>query len=387
MSSLHAAAGLLASWVLTYAVHSLVACATGLVVARFATRRFGARDWLWKAVLLTPLVTSSVRVAVPVGRPFAVADLVRSLSPVVLPGPVVTRLHYRDPSTTLVVRRVRRVRDPVAEWTASLICAFAASVVLVAIVRFLRRRRALRQELSDASPIALDQQVTASLSTALHGLTVLAAPRLTSPTAIGRHTICVPRDTFAGLTAAQQAGVLAHEAAHLRRGDPQWIQFAELLAGVTAFQPLLRPVIARMRRDIELLCDTAALRLTGSPAPLVEALAVFAANLETGRGGLRFSGSPAVERAYRLLHDPADDSMGVGAGSFVLLATLLATALLLPPTSLRPGALRGTGHGPAIDTVVGRSMHGKIGAHRLPPGGGPLRRDPRRIPIGVDRPR
>jgi beta-lactamase regulating signal transducer with metallopeptidase domain len=101
--------------------------------------------------------------------------------------------------------------------------------------------------------------------------------------------------------------VLAHECAHLERHDPAWIALAEAIAAAGAAQPLLRRVVAALRRDAEFICDEAAVRRTRDGRPLVESLALLARTFDPAAAPApAYTDSPLVERARRILHlDPA----------------------------------------------------------------------------------
>ncbi|MCU0451343.1 MAG: hypothetical protein MUC97_16135, partial [Bernardetiaceae bacterium] len=102
-------------------------------------------------------------------------------------------------------------------------------------------------------------------------VTLTVAEGLRSPVALGRREICLPPAAL-GLPADEQTAMLAHEMAHLRRGDPAWLTFYALLEKIFFFQPMQ----AAMRREwaeiAEQRCDAWAAQATGQPKALAECL-------------------------------------------------------------------------------------------------------------------
>lgn len=79
----------------------------------------------------------------------------------------------------------------------------------------------------------------------------------------------------------EQACILAHEQAHIRRGDPLWKVLAYLALTIHWFNPLVWPAFFLACRDLETACDEAVLRKLG---PEIEAdYASALLSLATGR--------------------------------------------------------------------------------------------------------
>ena len=108
--------------------------------------------------------------------------------------------------------------------------------------------------------LKLRRTVTASL--ALSG-GVYVCDDIPSPFVLGivRPRVYVP----SGLDGDELSCILAHERAHIRRGDPFWKLCAWLTACLYWFHPLVWASYTLFCRDVELACDEAAIR--GMDAP------------------------------------------------------------------------------------------------------------------------
>ena len=84
--------------------------------------------------------------------------------------------------------------------------------------------------------------------------------------------VIVPASAFSALTPEQLRAVLAHELAHIRRYD-HWVNLLQGLVEILIFfHPAAWWLSRQMRVDRENCCDDQAVRMTGSPKPLAEAL-------------------------------------------------------------------------------------------------------------------
>lgn len=133
--------------------------------------------------------------------------------------------------------------------------------------------------------------------------------RLASPVAFGlvRPEICVPSRSLGELSPPLLRAMLAHEMAHLVRGDPLRLLFARLVETVFFFQPLNRLARHRLFEVVESRCDAWAVQRTGHGVALAECLAEVAgwlseARLERGVAMAR-SRSSLARRVRSLLSD------------------------------------------------------------------------------------
>ena len=93
------------------------------------------------------------------------------------------------------------------------------------------------------------------------GAQVFSAAPTHGPAVVGalRPVIVLPRDFGARFTAEEQALVLAHERAHVDRGDPLINAAALALRAINWFNPLVHIAAHALRLDQELACDAAVL--------------------------------------------------------------------------------------------------------------------------------
>ena len=106
-----------------------------------------------------------------------------------------------------------------------------------------------------------------------------ASDRADSPLALGwlRPVILVPASAFLALSTESLEAVLAHELAHLRRGDYLANLLQTLAEALLFFHPAAWWLSRQIREAREQCCDDAAAGLLGDPLPLAQGLAALAA--------------------------------------------------------------------------------------------------------------
>lgn len=163
-----------------------------------------------------------------------------------------------------------------------------------------------------------------------------------------RWRILIPAEVEKTLTAAELEALLAHELAHLSRGDVAWLWLGKFLCGCLAFQPLNFLARRRWQLAAEPLCDEWAVGVGVAPLDLARCLARIAEwrlgvepeHRRLERLGLAASGSqvPIVERVERLLGEPRGDlwhrpavrrSFAVAAIGVMLLTTWAGPRVVL----------------------------------------------------------
>ncbi|HET7230641.1 MAG TPA: M56 family metallopeptidase [Longimicrobium sp.] len=336
------------AWLLTYTVHStvLLGAAWALVRGR-VVRGEAAADALWKAAALGGVVTATVqtalglhplagRIPLPVAGPMGIRTLRVTQMPSGVP---VSRTWFEPgPILPLAVRAV----------------ALAVLVAWIAIAA-VRVTRLARAHLRLRRCLAGRREVTGEPARTLAALLGARGPRgvrltcsdlLPGPVALGRAEICLPTRVLAELPEAELHAILAHEAAHLLRRDPLWLNVLTAVACVFAFQPLNALALRRFREGAELLCDGWAVRATGRPAALARSIVRVAGWMTdvAARAPLPAmveGGSPFVARVQRLAahrgDPPMDGSRFGGAWVPLLLAAVLAAApSIAPPRRMPP---------------------------------------------------
>ncbi|HVS11451.1 MAG TPA: M56 family metallopeptidase [Planctomycetota bacterium] len=182
---------------------------------------------------------------------------------------------------------------------------------------------------------------------------VWVVPQLSSPVsfAFPRPQICVPPRALDELSAAEQEAMLAHELAHLARGDSLWLAAGWLLERVLFFQPLNRVARRELEELFEILCDDWAVRQTGRELPLASCLARVATwivgerrplpvpQMAHGMSGAR-SRSRLARRVERLLEERRAEAERPCRWVAALSAALLAVLALAGPGVSVAGAQR-----------------------------------------------
>lgn len=317
------------TWLLTFALHSVVAHAAALAGGRTLVRSPRVRSAVYRAALVIPLLTATAQSAGI--RPFAalaeinVPALVRSRTTLANERVFIRKQTFRVDGSTAKVSSF--ATDSIALNIARAATALAAVAALLGLVRLLHRHVAFRRRLGERVPVPGHSTPSGDR---YH---VTASATIGAPVALGAREICVPQLAFASLSADERASVLAHEAAHLARHDPLWFALADGLVALFPWQPLARLLVTQDRRDAEFCCDDAVVETTGDGRPLVRSLAAFAATFDPAETEFAAScgGSPLEERARRLL-GPA--SAGAGRASAWVIA--LALALLVGVVSIAP---------------------------------------------------
>lgn len=311
----------------TYAVHSATACLFALALAR-VLRRPQDRDLVWKAAIVSPVfTTAAAATSLATGAQLDLSTWARRLSTVPLPSREVMIRIVRDAGGESVMRRIS---DPVTLSIALTAVVIGALCVGVASLRVLSRYRRRGVLLAARRPIDGADKIRISI-----------AEHLPSPVALGRGEVCLPAAVAGEFSPEERQALVAHEIAHLERCDPAWFAAVEIIGALSAFQPLMWPVIRAFRRDVELICDEAAVRRTNDPRALISALARLAAPFDARSpmygAALAHDGSPLVIRAERIAAVAlAEAARGVRAPAMILAVGLIAALFAVPTIASSP---------------------------------------------------
>ena len=348
-----AAAVVVLSWLLTYAVHSTLLLAAAAAAAWRLADRPAWLDRIWKTAVIAPLLTASLpvhRVMPPITGLWAVRtssarvdhSALASMPPIETPAPAPTSPAagrgagksdrpsgpVRDPGVAAVSLESTQAVDAAgaglaARAAASWPAIAASAWLIIAVVRiahFGSRLRRVRAALASGPPIARADLLDAVEEFRRRArerrpipLTISAHCRV--PLAIGRRVV-VPTRFLHELDAEQQRAALAHEVAHIARRDPAWRVAVEVVERGLFFQPLNRVARARLCDSAEFLCDEWAVRQTQAPLALAQSLSIVAAwwspsvALPAGASAMARSESSMVRRVTRILTEPAHASRG-----------------------------------------------------------------------------
>lgn len=210
----------------------------------------------------------------------------------------------------------------VAPWLTIVVLALVA--VAFGMLRSLWQTLALSRKLAactplDAGPAREMLDDLCRLIPRAPPIRLLVAADHAEPAALGvrQWTIVLPRRAVADLPADELRSLLAHELAHLVRGDAVWLCVSRFVCSCLAFQPLNHLARREWQRAAEFLCDTWAVRRTGSPLALARCLTEVASwrlAAQSSAASLAATGrkSGLVHRIERLidarpLSDSGDD--------------------------------------------------------------------------------
>lgn len=245
----------------------------------------------------------------------------------------------------------------------------AAIVAGVAVGRVMRFRRLLRR----AQPIdeSLGREIKALA--AVMGISTL--PRVcvvdesVSPmlwfVGVGRPRLVVPAKLLATMSAEQQAGVIAHELAHLRRRD-HWVRLLELPATLLLWwHPLVWVARRGLREAEEQCCDAWAVSVLpagrrGYADALVSALEFVSGHRRLPLGATGLGKLRTLRRRLTMIitQSPPKSLSPVGR---LAVFVLLAAAMVIPVRGqAQPAAPADNPGGPSVSVAPGQSLRAAI---------------------------
>ncbi|WP_257306990.1 M56 family metallopeptidase [Geothrix campi] len=230
--------------------------------------------------------------------------------------------------------RVKAALDPALPW---LLGTWALGVLLLSS-RFLGSWiRVQRLRRRSASPVPAEWHLV--LSRLCRELKLSRTVRLLQsaavevPTALGwlRPIILLPACALTGLAPQQLEAILAHELAHIRRGDFLVNLLQSLVEVVLFYHPAVWWLSGRIRAERELCCDDVAAALCGDPLILARALTDLEALREPAPSSpthlaLAANGGSLMHRIRHLLQPALPASNAARATALALLAASLLSA-------------------------------------------------------------
>ena len=342
----------IAAALLAYLLHSSVLLGAAFLWLRPERGSAGDRARAWRLALCGGVLTTALQLGTGLGPSidpfpknepptFAVVDAPALAS--ALPAGVA--LELGTPAAT-TERAAPSLRELVAVGAAALL----AMGLGFALLRGARARaslaRALRRRTAVDDPMArelLDELVrSAHLS---RGVRLSQTPDLAVPIARGclRPEIVLPTRALSELTRDELRAVLAHELAHVRRGDCLWLPALRAVRWTLFVQPGNGRAIRAYVAEAERAADELSVRWTGDPLALARALTRVASWLGPAR---RPSLVPAMADEPTTLSARIDACLrgrrpaaGVRRASpSSLVAVLPALVLGLPALAVEPSA-------------------------------------------------
>lgn len=356
-----------ATLLLTYVVHSTVLLGLAWALDRFVLNDLALKEVVWKSAILAGLAST----ALAAGLGFVDESSHRKAQKQIQVEKVLTEGLGASAATHVrVAWRLERPCEPGATSVQGFplkppgrliraldACAKAAGpgsgflglfwvlgVGLFGLRWFVGLSRVLRLA-SQARPLARRGHVSVRVS-----------PELQAPSAVGSCVILIPERALGGLTPQELEAALAHEEAHLERGDPFWCWGLALLSAVAFFQPLHRVAARRVSELSEVLSDDVARSKGVAPLDLARAIERVCAWRLPGpllAPALGRPQGPTVMRIERLTSEFTGDRVAMPNLRLALVCLLFLVAGGLPRMSMHT-------EGPAEVVVIVEELDGAL---------------------------
>ena len=335
----------IASWLLTYLVHSTILLGTAWAVSRLlGERRLSLQETLLRLALVSGLLTSGLQLGLGV-QPLAgklemnapvMARIIDSNTKVIsIPGADAAAIREVEVSP----RRIHTAWPVIllALWgTGAALGLFGLGRSMLDLRRLLRTRRfrpvgRIVEYL--AAAMGLRSEVRLSTSKAI------AVPFATG---IRQPEICCP-ERIHDLAPEHQSSLFAHELAHIARRDPAWQLLYRIGEAVLVLQPLNRIVRRRLEEISEHLTDERAVACTGNRLGLARCLVVLAhwgSAARLGAPAAAFAAGPRLDRRVNRLIGGKMDEKSSPWTVLSVIVLLAAAGLVLPavaPVSANSG--------------------------------------------------
>ena len=333
----------MASWLLTYAVHStLLLGAAWLAVGGLGLRRLALQQALLRTALLGGSVTASLVLAAPSlpdVRGWLAREALDSGRPRV--EDVAPSAPHAQAAPTALERLMARLPEG---WAVGLVSAWLLGAGIAA-ARLVDGARRLRRLLSDRRRLTsgplVERVALIRLAMGLEkAVELTASARITVPFAAGvrRPSVCIPERALVSLPLCQQAGLCAHELAHVVRRDPAWNTVYRSIEAACYFQPLNRWASDRLRAVAECAADDLAASACGEPLALAQSLVGVAGWTTREPEWLPVAGALSMrsllgKRVERLMNGKKETESGKTVWAFAFAGALLAMAPALPSVS------------------------------------------------------
>ncbi len=325
-----------ASWLLTYLIHSTVLLAGAWLASRWlGDRSLTLQEILLRTALVGGVLTASLQVGFGI-EPLAGAY---EVDPTRKTEANAAMIEVEDDFVATGVVPNAVSADPAAAegfWDTTLLIlwgigSLAALIGLgrshVDLRRLLRTRRfrptgRLIERLAAAMGLRRKVRLSTSQAVAVPFATGIRQPEICCPERVG------------DLAVEHQTGLFAHELAHLARRDPVWQLFYRLGEAMFILQPLNRLVRGRLEEIAEHLTDERAVACTGDRVGLARCLVVVAhwgVSSPIGAPASALAAGPRLDRRVRNLILGSSDRLRISPWAAPLaIAAVIGAVSVLP---------------------------------------------------------
>jgi len=262
----------------TYLAHSVLWSLCAALLARRRALSSAARSLCWKMALFGPFLSASLAGAASgrVERAIGTKPYVREISVLSVPTHSAAGSFVAEAASDSAATRDFAAQAAQRRSSVEILALCGLGAAGVGLLRFLvaalllRRRLRARRLTTDPKWLLCLESLRRRLE--LPRVRLTESSQIESPLVIGAAEICIPQTLLATLAAPELESVLAHELAHLERGDGIWFPIVGLMQSVLWLHPVNYWVSAAFRRSAELACDDRAVELTRDPLALARAL-------------------------------------------------------------------------------------------------------------------
>jgi beta-lactamase regulating signal transducer with metallopeptidase domain len=324
---------------ITYLVHSIL---WSLAAALLVQRRMlssAARHLCWKAAFFGPFLSAALAspASARVERAIGVAPCVREISVRSITTLVGASASTAETAKGTAATSEFEARAAHRRSAAEIVAVCGLGAAGLGLLRFaiaalvLRHRLRGRKQTSNERGLACLEAVRGRLG--LRRVRLSESSAIESPLVIGATEICIPQALLATLQRPELESVLAHELAHIERGDGFWFPIVGLVQSFFWLHPVNHWVSAAVRRSAELACDDRAVELTRDPLALARALVQVASRASRAESpalapAMVRSRSVLVSRVARLTDASSDWTRGRrGRAGAIVALTLIGGAL------------------------------------------------------------
>ena len=327
-------ATLVASWLLTYLLHSTIFLCAALVVSRaMGGRSLAVQEILLRAALVGGVITSIVQIGFGIS-PLAGVVALNSAARIEMAAPVgfaeATAAVPFTPADTVAIH------GNALDWATALIVFWGVGSILslLGVLRsILDLKRLLQTRCFQPTGRLVENLATAMGLRKRVKLSTSKAIAVPFATGIRQPEICCP-ERVEELAREHRTSLFAHELAHLVRCDPAWQLLYRLGEALFVLQPLNRLVRYRLEEIAEHLTDERAVACTGDRLGLARCLVVVAHwGLSSGIGlpATAFAAGPRLDRrVQRLISGATGGRLGTRWAFAIIVSLVIGAATILP---------------------------------------------------------